>query len=101
MPRQRKDRADTGQQEIVKSLRKMGYSVITGMDDLIVGAHGLSLWYELKRPDARSKKDGRILDSFIKPSQKTLLETYKGHYRIVCSLQEILEDIADAIAKQA
>ena len=101
MPRRRADKIDSNQPEIVKDLRKMGYSVVTDMDDLIVGVSGLTLWYELKRPEARSKRTGKILDSFIKEGQKTLLRTFKGHYRIVCSLQDILEDIKDVISRQA
>jgi len=93
MPRQRKDRADTGQQEIVKALRKLGYSVITGMDDLLIGHNGKNYWIELKRKESRSKRTGEILESFIKPGQKELLETYRGQYAIVCSLDEILEII--------
>ena len=91
MPRQRKDRIDDNQQQIVKDLRKLGYSVITGMDDLLIGHNGRNYWIELKRPESRSKRTGEILPSFIKEGQKELLATYRGQYAIVTSLDEILE----------
>ena len=93
MPRRRADRTDNGQQEIVKALRKMGYSVVTNMDDLLIGCNGINYWIELKRHEARSKRTGEILTSFIKPSQKELLQNYKGQYAICTSLDEILQEI--------
>jgi len=93
MPRQRADRIDTGQAEIVKALRKMGYSVITGMDDLLIGHNGINYWIELKRPESRSKRTGEILPSYIKEGQKQLLITYKGQYAMCTSLDDILRVI--------
>lgn len=97
MPRQRKDRADDNQKQIVADLRMLGYSVITGMDDLIVGIKGRSFWYEVKRPESRSKRTGLILDSFIKPSQKKLQVEYKGHYALVTCTTDILKDIDEQL----
>ena len=91
MPRTRKDRTDTGQQAIVKALRKRGYSVITNMDDLLIGHNGVNYWIELKRPESRSKRTGEILPSFIKEGQKELLRTYKGQYALCTCLEDIIE----------
>lgn len=93
MPRRRADRTDSNQLGIVKELRRQGYSVVPDMDDILVGHNGKTYWYEIKTEDCRSKKTGLILDSKIKPSQHELLRTYKGHYKIVTSWQEIVEDI--------
>ncbi len=83
MPRRRKDRVDSNQAEIVKDLRKLGYSVIPGHDDILVGKNGRTYWFELKE-NSKSK---------LQPSQEELLEEYQGHYKIVWSLDMILEDI--------
>lgn len=93
MPRRRADRVDSNQPKIINELRSLGYSVVPGMDDILVGYNGKTYWYEIKTEDCRSSKTGLILDSKIKPSQHEILRTYKGHYKIVTSLQEIIEDI--------
>lgn len=93
MTRRRADRIDENQPDIVKTLRDLGYSVETGKDDILVGHRGKTYWYEIKTEGCRSKKTGLILDSKIKPSQHDLLRNYKGHYKIVTSWEEIVEDI--------
>ena len=65
------------------------------MDDLLVGKNGKSFWYELKDDSAVSKKTGDILESAKKPHQKELEMWWKGHYKIVSSLEQILEDIRE------
>ena len=50
-------------------------------------------WFELKEPGVVSKRTGQIRESEIKPSQRTLRDTWRGHYRIVSSLDEILDEI--------
>jgi hypothetical protein len=85
---------DANQPAIVKALRNIpGVTVQTGMDDLLVGYKGFTYWYELKEPEKVSKKTGKILDSAIKPSQMKLLDTWTGHYSIVCSLDQILAEL--------
>lgn len=94
MPRRRKDRIDNNQVEIVKALRKMGLSVETGMEDILVGHNGKNLWFEIKSSEtAVSKRTGQILESAKKDSQKRLEKEWQGHYRIVATLDEILEDL--------
>lgn len=83
---------DKNQPEIVEALRKMGFSVETDHDDLLIGDRGLTFWYELK-DDRALDKDGKIRESEIKPSQKKLRAEFKGHYKIVSSLDQILDDI--------
>lgn len=86
MPRRRKDRIDTNEGEIVKVLRDRGYSVVTGMDDIVVGHNGRTYWYEIKTgPRAE-----------IKPGQLELLDTFKGHYAIVWTAQMIINEVENA-----
>ncbi len=86
-------RTDSNEAEIVKALRKMGISVETGHDDIIIGHKGKTHWIEVKTPDCVSKKTGKILDSAKKPSQIKLEKEFKGSYHIVSSIDEILEII--------
>lgn len=97
MPRRRADKIDTNQPEIVEGLEKMGYSVVIGMDDIVVGHAGKTYWYEIKRPESRSKKTGEILDSYKKDCQIELEKTFKGHYRLITSIEDILEDLKPSI----
>ena len=84
-------RTDSNEASIVKDLRKMGYSVQTGVDDILIGANGLNYWIEIKDPKHVSKKTGKINESAKKESQKRLEREWKGNYHIVSSLEEILE----------
>jgi len=79
----RHKKIDANQPEIVKDLRAMGYSVELGHDDILVGAHGKTYWFEIKTgPRAE-----------IKESQEKLLAEFKGHYKIVWNLEMIREEI--------
>jgi len=84
---------DANQKDIVKDLRKIGFSVYVDVDDILVGHNKLNFWYEIKKPNSTSKKTGEILESKKRPSQKRLEKEWKGHYRIVSSLHDILEDM--------
>jgi len=86
-------RTDSNEKDIVKALRKLGYSVETNHDDILVGADGLTYWFEIKTTDCVSKTTGKIKESAKKESQKILEKTWKGQYKIVSSLEEILEII--------
>lgn len=86
-------RTDENEKHIVKALRKLGYSVLTGMDDILVGDKGRNFLYEIKDPKHVSKKTGLINESAKKESQKRLEKEWTGHYRIVSSLDEILKEL--------
>jgi len=87
-------RVDDNQQEIVDQLRSIpGVTVQLSMDDILVGHRGYNFWFEIKEPSNVSKKTGLINESAIKPSQKKLRETWKGHYAIVHSIEQIIEVI--------
>lgn len=81
MPRWAK-RVDENQKDIVLDLRDLGHSVVVDHDDILVGSGGLTFWYEIKT------EDGRLTDSQIK-----MLARYGGHYRVVRTLDEIVNDI--------
>lgn len=86
---------DTAQRAIVKTLRALpGVTVVTGHDDVLVGHQGRTLWYEIKSRRAM-RKDGSIgqRDSKTTAKQIALSLAWKGHYRIVSSVEEILADL--------
>ena len=77
-------RIDANQPAIVKALRKIaGVTVYLDVDDILVGYKGVSYWYEIKAS----------VKSSLQPVQTKLLAEWKGHYKIVSSLDMILEDI--------
>lgn len=89
-----RSKTDKCQQEVIKSLRKIpGITVVTGHDDFLVGYQKNTFWYEWKSSGAISKKTGKPYPASIKESQKKLIESYTGHYRIVWSIEQILDDI--------
>lgn len=91
--RRRKDKVDANQPEIVKALRAIpGVSVELGHDDVLVGYQGRTYWYEIKTPECVGK-DGNILESKKKDCQKVLEAEWKGHYRIIHCIEQILDDI--------
>ena len=83
-------RIDSNQPGIVKELRKRGFSVELGHDDILVGIRGRTFWYEIKEPETISKS-GKPYN--LKLSQEKLLKNYKGHYKIVWTIEQILDDI--------
>tara|TARA_R110000796_G_scaffold139317_2_gene255418 strand:+ start:433 stop:720 length:288 start_codon:yes stop_codon:yes gene_type:complete len=85
-------RVDSNQQAIVKKLRSCGISVQTNMDDILVGYKGKNFQFEIKDPKTL-KKDGNFKAGTIKPSQVELKKNWKGHYSIVTTFEQILEDI--------
>lgn len=87
-------RIDANQPDIVKALRDIaGVSVYLDVDDILVGYHGKSYWYEIKDPEKVFNKDMTFKKGAIKPSQEKLLAEWTGHYKIVWSLDMILEDM--------
>lgn len=87
-------RTDSNQKPIVEALRELPcLSVETDHDDIFVGYKGFNYWYELKTDEAISKRTGKIKESSKRKSQKKLEKNWKGHYKIVSSFDEILNDI--------
>jgi len=87
-------RIDANQPAIVKALRDIaGVTVQLDMDDVIVGYKGVNYWYEIKDPEKVFNKDMTFKKGAIKDSQTKLLDEWTGHYKIVWSLDMILDDI--------
>tara|TARA_R110002126_G_scaffold1757_9_gene10591 strand:- start:1801 stop:2067 length:267 start_codon:yes stop_codon:yes gene_type:complete len=77
-------KVDANQPGIVKALRKIpGVMVEVGMDDILVGYKYRTFWYEIKASEKAA----------IKPHQKELREMWPGHYKIVWTLEMILDDM--------
>ena len=85
---------DKNQPEIVEALREIaGVTVQLGMDDILVGYKSVNYWYEIKEPDTVSNVTKQVQPSKIKPSQHKLLAEWSGQYRIVWSIDQILDDL--------
>ena len=89
-------KVDSNQKQIVKDLRKLGFSVLPGHDDILIGYQGLTVWVEIKSPDTIGK-DGEIKQSKIRESQKKLASEWRGQYWICSSTEEILENIKNLL----
>ncbi len=61
-------------------------------DDILVGYRGKTFWYEIKS-DNQMKKDGTLKANALKASQVKLQQEWKGHYRIVTGVDEILKEL--------
>jgi len=85
---------DSNQSAIVKALRDIpGVSVEVGHDDILVGFRGKSYWYEIKSPEAISKRTGKVKDSQLTKSERDRLANFRGHYSVVSDVYEIMEEI--------
>lgn len=94
MQPRRARKVDKNQQGIIGYLRGLpGISVALDHDDILVGYNQLNYWFEVKAPEAVSKRTGKILESAKKPSQQQLERTWTGHYAIVSTVAEILDEI--------
>jgi len=92
--RRRAAKIDNNQKAIVAALRGIyGVTVQPGHDDILVGFRGRTYWYEIKSAEAISKKTGKVRESKKKKSQIRLEETWRGHYRMVSSLDEIINEL--------
>jgi hypothetical protein len=90
----RKAKIDNNQNEIIEALLDIpGVTVARDHDDILTGHKGRTYWYEIKSEGAVSRKTGQVLQSKKKKSQIKLEGEWTGHYRIVSSLDEILEDM--------
>ena len=91
-------KVDSSQKRLVHVLRRLpGVTVSVGHDDILIGCKdkdGIprTYWMEIKNPDAVGK-DGKILESKITQSEKDRRANWKGHYKIVSSLEEIMVEI--------
>jgi len=87
-------RVDDNQKSIVEALRAYpDIKVMPGMDDLLVGYNGRTYWYEVKNPNAISKRTGELLCSKVKAGQKALAAEWTGHYKLVTTVEEILVEL--------
>ena len=87
-------RTDTNQPEIVKALLKIpGITIELNHNDFLLGYKGKTYWFEVKNPDKVSKRSGEVLETGIRPDQKTLRATWTGHYKINWTLEQVLEEI--------
>lgn len=86
---------DANQPGIVEKLRSIpGVTVEINHDDLLVGCQRFTFWFEIKNPEeACSKKTGKILESAIKPDQKRIRAEFTGHYKIVSSFEQIIDNM--------
>lgn len=92
-PRRAK-RIDSNQNVIVNALQCVpGVTVEVGHDDILVGYMGNTYWFELKDESAIGKKTGKVRRSAITEQERTRKKTWRGHYSIVWSLDQILEEI--------
>lgn len=86
-------KVDNNQGEIVKALRQIpGVTVETSHDDILVGYRGITYWFEIKTEDTVGV-DGNVRESAKKDSQKMLEAEWRGHYRIVWKVEQILIDL--------
>jgi hypothetical protein len=87
-------KVDSAQGPIVEALRAIpGVTVEVGHDDILCGHGGKNYWFEIKSEDAVSRRTGEVRKSAIRPGQMKLEHGWRGHYRIVSGLDEILADM--------
>ncbi|NIA29474.1 MAG: hypothetical protein GWP06_06125 [Actinobacteria bacterium] len=89
---------DKNEPQLVIDLRGLGVSVEQNHDDLLCGFQGLTFWYELKSENA-IKADGTINEKAIKKSQKKIRSTWRGHYKIASSLEQIIDDMNESFKR--
>ncbi len=91
--RRLRPKTDSNQPDIVKELRRLGYSVQVYMEDILIGKDGVNWQVEIKDPARTLRKDGRIKPDIFKKSQIDLLRDWQGQYDVCWSLEEILSII--------
>ena len=84
----RRKKIDSNQNELIEELLARGVSVAPDHDDILCGHGGKTYWFEIKASEAASKVINKTTIA-----QKKIEDTWKGHYKIVWSLDMILEDI--------
>ena len=66
-------------------------TVSVGHDDILVGVHGVTYWFEIKRPELISPSTGKVRPSSLTASEKHRLDTWAGQYAVVSTFEEILK----------
>ena len=90
----RRTKADDGQKAIVRTLLAIpGVTVALGHDDVLLGYKDRTFWYELKSRSAFKVDGVTPRKGALKDSQAALLESWRGHYRVVSTVEEILADL--------
>ena len=88
---------DDNQHDIVEALRARHISVAPDHDDVLVGYQGKTFWFEIKDEKKLFKKDGcTFKKGVVLESQAKIASTWRGHYAIVWTLEQILETIGYA-----
>jgi len=98
--RYRRANIDTAQKPICAVLQSIpGVTVALGHNDVLVGYQGRTYWYEIKSRRAL-RKDGTLglKDRKTTDKQQALLAAWRGHYRIVSTVEEILRDLGIEIS---
>jgi hypothetical protein len=92
-------RVDANQQEIIEKLLQVpGITVERNHNDILIGYLCLlTFWYEIKSERAINKA-GQVRETEIKRSQKRIRSEFSGHYRIVSSYNEIIDDMERVLA---
>ncbi len=95
MRRDRYDRSriDTNQKEIVAALLKIpGVKIELNHDDILLGYKKKTYWFEIKK-ETIYKKDNELKKDMLKPKQLKLMSEWTGHYSVVWTLDQILNEI--------
>ena len=88
-------KTDNNEKDIVSALRQIpGVSVETGHDDILLGYKNKTYWFEIKNP-SEVDKNGKpyAKKSETAKKQKKLDDEFKGHYKIVYCIEQILAEI--------
>ncbi len=86
---------DRNHNQIVQEVRSCGYSVFEAQDvgdgfsDIVVGAHGLNLLFEIKFPGEESS---------LTPAEIRFSLNWRGQYDVVSSTEEILTIVRKKIS---
>ena len=60
--RSRHDKRDQNEAGIIRELKKIpNLSIEEGHDDILVGYKGITYWFEIKNPEQRAKKTGKLI----------------------------------------
>lgn len=87
-------KVDANQAAIVRALRCYpSITVETGHDDLLVGYNLQTFWFEVKDESVRSKHTGFVRRSKLTKTEVHRLDNWRGFYRVVFNVNEILEAI--------
>ena len=82
-------------QNVITYLQKMGQpnKAETVSRLLELANKPRTYWYEIKDPSVISPKTGQPRPSSITASERKRLDNWRGHYKLVWTLEQILEEI--------